>query len=63
MDAVWKDNGKAKFLAVSFIPIVAIIHELLQLVGIAKGTFDTADIFCYSLPLIIYFTIKTFIHN
>lgn len=66
MDAVWPDNGKLRYLAVLFIPIVAIGHELLQCVGITKGTFDVSDLLCYIVPLAIYYYAKKkhlFINN
>lgn len=58
MDAVWPDNGKYKKLTVSFIPIVAIIHELMQGLGLVKGTFDIIDLLCYATPLAIYCFVK-----
>jgi len=57
MDAVWQESGKVKYFAVAFIPLVAMIHELCQFVGLARGTFDAADLFCYALPLFLYFII------
>ena len=36
------------------IPVLGIVSELLQLVGIVPGTFDWADLFCYGLPYLVY---------
>ena len=56
MDAVWKKNRRPlRLLAVSLIPLIAIIHELLQAAGMAKGTFDWGDLLCYSIPLLLYY--------
>ena len=58
MDVVWPNNGKFRYFAISFIPIVAIVHELMQYIGFAKGTFDVSDLLCYILPLVIYYFVK-----
>lgn len=55
-DAIWgEEKGVAKHVTVSLIPAVAIAHECLQLAGLARGTFDAADLLCYALPLAIYY--------
>ena len=58
MDAVWPDDGNFKYFAVSFIPVVAVMHEMAQLFGLARGTFDIADLLCYLAPLVVYYVIK-----
>lgn len=56
MDAVWKKSKYSlRLLAASLIPLVAIVHELLQAAGLTRGTFDWGDLLCYSLPLLLYY--------
>jgi hypothetical protein len=37
----------------SIIPLVGICSELMQRAGLLPGVFDTADLVCYAVPLII----------
>ena len=58
-DAVWRRAKVWKrTLVVSIMPLVAISHELLQITGIAHGTFDLNDLFCYAVPLLSYYAIS-----
>ena len=43
-----------RFAVAAFIPLVGIVSELLQFVGLLPGTFDALDIIAYALPLLIY---------
>lgn len=55
IDAIWKnDNRIIKFLIISLVPIVTISSELLQFLGLVKGTFDIYDLICYLVPPMIY---------
>lgn len=55
-DGIWgNERGLIKHIIVSFIPAVAIGHECLQLLGLARGTFDPSDLLCYAFPLAVYF--------
>lgn len=55
IDAIWKnDNRLIKYIIISLVPIVTISSELLQYLGLVKGTFDLYDLICYSIPLMIY---------
>lgn len=38
----------------SVIPVIGIVSEFLQLPGWVPGVFDTQDLLCYSIPLIVY---------
>jgi len=58
MDAVWKGGKASRTLAVSFMPLVAITHELLQGAGLVRGTFDVCDLLCYAVPLLAYFVVS-----
>lgn len=58
MDAIWMSNLKLQILYSSIMPIVGITSELLQKVGILKGTYDTRDLICYTLPYIVYILLK-----
>ena len=61
MDAIWAPSIKMQIFFSSIIPIVGLSSELLQSVGVLKGTFDTKDLICYTLPYIVYVLIKTII--
>jgi hypothetical protein len=63
MDAAWKGGKASKRIAVSLIPLIAISHELLQGMGLVRGTFDLCDLACYAIPLIIYFAVTTIFFN
>lgn len=55
-DSIWdKEKGLWKHAVVAAIPTVAIVHECLQGVGLARGSFDPGDLLAYSLPLLAYF--------
>ena len=55
MDALWHDSKSwARHIIILSIPLIACLHEVAQGIGIAKGTFDIADIACYVIPVIIY---------
>lgn len=55
MDCVWERSKLSlRVLMAMLIPLLAIIHEILQCCGVVAGTFDTADLFCYLLPVLTY---------
>lgn len=56
MDAAWEGKGLSRNIAVALIPSVAIMHEIAQGIGWARGTFDICDLIFYALPLALYFT-------
>lgn len=57
-DAIWhNDNSPFKYIIISLVPLVTISSEVLQYLGLVKGTFDLYDLICYSLPPVIYMTI------
>lgn len=58
MNSIWHGNGVTKHFVISVIPIMAILHEIAQGVGLAKGTFDVYDILCYITPLMAYFAFQ-----
>jgi len=49
-----KSPSWRRFAVAAFIPLVGIVSELLQYVGLLPGTFDALDIIAYALPLLIY---------
>lgn len=49
-----KSPSWRRFAVAAFIPLVGIVSELLQFVGLLPGTFDALDIIAYALPLLIY---------
>lgn len=48
-----------RWVAVSFIPLLGAVSEVLQAPAIVPGTFDWADLALYLLPLIAYATLTT----
>ena len=53
-----RQSAKHKIVAASIIPLVGALSEVLQYWGILPGTFDSIDLLCYLLPLIIYIPIQ-----
>ncbi len=55
MDAIWQDDdNRFKYVVVSLVPAVTISSEILQYLGMVKGTFDFCDLVFYSVPFIAY---------
>ena len=55
IDAIWHNDSRAvKYFILSLVPFVTISSELLQYVGLVKGTFDIHDLICYLIPPTIY---------
>ena len=42
-----------RIIVASIIPLAGICSELMQQAGLLPGVFDTADLVCYAVPLII----------
>lgn len=66
IDAIWHDDNRLiKFTIISLVPLVTISSELLQYLGLVKGTFDVFDLICYMIPPMIYFiyTYNSFMFN
>jgi hypothetical protein len=42
-----------RMMVASIIPLAGICSELMQQAGLLPGVFDTADLVCYAVPLII----------
>ncbi len=47
----------------SIIPLVGVVSELLQYMGVIPGTFDWGDIACYAIPYMLYVGWKLKIDN
>ena len=55
MDAIMKHRSLHERLAwACVIPVLGVISELLQGMGMLTGTFDTIDLACYAVPFLIY---------
>ncbi len=55
MDALWERESLPLRMAMALlIPALAIIHEILQCLRLVPGTFDTADLLCYIIPVLTY---------
>lgn len=46
--------SKWRWAAVTFVPLLGAISELLQAVGIVPGTFDWTDLALYLIPVALY---------
>lgn len=56
IDAIWhEDQGWKKYVFLAIVPVVTISSEVLQGLGLVRGTFDILDLLCYSIPPIIYY--------
>lgn len=54
INAVIGHNDRWLWLGFTLLlPTYAICHEVLQGLGVCRGTFDTLDLLCYSVPLAI----------
>ncbi len=55
MDSIWQNSrtGTRVFMSL-LLPVIVIIHELLQLTGHLPGTFDIADLACYIAIILAY---------
>ena len=59
MDAIWQDNNNLiKHFIISLVPAITIISEVLQYLGVVKGTYDFFDLLLYAVPIIAYYTYK-----
>lgn len=55
MDSVWQNGRPLPRIFMSLLlPVIVIIHELLQLTGQLHGTFDIADLACYIAIVLAY---------
>ena len=55
MATIWSNkNFLIRFIWTITLPCVAVITEFLQLFGILIGTYDTFDLICYIIPILIY---------
>jgi hypothetical protein len=60
IDAIWyKEDTIKKNIIIALVPFVTISSEVLQYLGLVKGTYDVYDLTCYSFPPLIYITIKS----
>lgn len=59
IDAIWNDDNRfAKYLIMSFAPIITIGSEIMQYFNAVQGTFDMMDLTCYSIPPLMYIGIN-----
>lgn len=55
MDCIWENTRRrTRIFMTLLIPAVAIVHEILQYFNVVSGTFDSFDLLCYSLPVLVY---------
>lgn len=55
MDGIWSNSVMWKRICMALLmPVVALVHEMLQLFGMMSGTFDSIDMLCYSAPVVLY---------
>lgn len=59
VDVLWgEDYGNLYLFWLLILPAIALISELMQLVLSQLGTFDIIDLMCYSVAILLFFTIK-----
>ena len=67
IDAIWhNDKRPMKYILLSIIPVITIGNELLQYLGLIRGTFDYVDLICYMVPPLLFFStnsVKTIYFN
>lgn len=58
MDALWSGAGKAiRLMCAMIIPLVGVVSEIMQGLGLLRGIYDHLDLVCYALPILIYILI------
>ena len=63
MDAIWSNDKRIiKYYAIFIIPSLAITTELLQYLGLFKGTYDPLDLISYLIPITLYGLHKCYFH-
>ena len=59
MEAIWaEEECVSKKCFVWSMPVIIVVWEVLQYLGIASGTWDTGDILAYMTAIIVFITIK-----
>lgn len=59
MNSIWdKQKSPLKYFIILFVPVLSIISEVLQNLGIIEGTFDYYDLICYFVPVFIFVCYK-----
>ncbi|MBP5365319.1 MAG: hypothetical protein J6Y82_05295 [Bacteroidales bacterium] len=53
----------ARLAVAGIIPVVGLVSELMQRVGLLRGTFDWGDVAAYALPFVIYLIINILIYS
>ena len=59
MDTIWKKEDKIFYpLFISFLPLIALISEFMQLVHVIPGTFDIMDLLSYGISIALFILVK-----
>ena len=58
VDVIWCNNRKAQLLWGGILTVIGVVSELLQRIYVVNGTYDYNDILCYTIPYILYLTLK-----
>ena len=59
IDSIWgKDKSFIYWCFLCFLPIIAILSELMQYFKLLSGTFDILDLISYSFAIVLFTTIK-----
>ena len=58
-DTMWNNDRGQQVLWCGLLPFIGIASELLQGIGLVRGTFDFYDLLCYAIPYLIYLTFKS----
>ncbi|MDE6742155.1 MAG: hypothetical protein K2J58_07475 [Muribaculaceae bacterium] len=63
VNALIPKNDRRSYLFWSLsVPLLAILHEIMQGIGIAAGSFDCIDLLCYIIPTGINITMNHYIY-
>lgn len=59
IDSIWeKKQNYAYMLFLYALPVLAILSEVMQFLGILSGTFDFMDVICYTSAILFFILIK-----
>ena len=59
IDAIWTNYKQSMYNAFLWsLPIIAILSEFLQMLGIVPGTYDVMDFLCYMLAICCFVILK-----
>lgn len=59
IDSIWEKNQNYAYMLFLYaLPVLAILSEVMQFLGILSGTFDFMDVICYTSAILFFILIK-----